>query len=103
MKKHGALFVHYERLLDDPRRELKKIFEFLDVDSSKPALERCLSNPSRGVRIRFDGIDRGRNDLWRSHLPPDTAAWIKKFDRRTGNGFTFLPDVFHRYYHRLFS
>ena len=74
--------VRYEDLLTDEMCQLRRLLEFLDVDASDEAIEKCrIAGDFRrrsGGRERGDGRDdkfyrRGVAGDWRNHLPEDLA------------------------------
>lgn len=74
-------YVHlfYEDLLENPFRELEKIYRFLGVDASRETLEYILNTASQGIRCNYSGIAKETAAGWEKGLSFRQIAWLDKF------------------------
>lgn len=90
-KREAAAVLHevtYEALLESPRREMERLFAFLDVDRSAAAIERIMAKTA--FETLSGGRKRGEEDLnsfyrkgiagdWQGKLDDWAQAEIKKY------------------------
>jgi hypothetical protein len=74
--------VRYEDLLERPEEEVKRLFEFLGVDTSKEVVKRCVESASFEA---LTGRERGSEDYtlgWRKHRKGIAGDWKNEFTER---------------------
>lgn len=75
-------FLTYEDLIANPGQELKKIYTFLEADSSDKVLDMILNTESRGIRNHYKGIKQGLGLGWQKSLSPKQVVWLDKLYRK---------------------
>ena len=77
-------YLTYERLLENPKSELEKIFGFLRVSSSDKIMQEIINTPSRGIRLAYNGIIRENRDRWLKGLDEKEIRWLDRyFEKKT--------------------
>jgi len=71
-------YLLYEDLINDSTKELKKIYEFLNVDSSNKIINDILVRNSKGIRINFNGVKNNFMKEWNQTLNDNEKKWIEK-------------------------
>lgn len=78
LDRENSVHVYYEDLLHDPKKELRKIYHFLNVDASEDILRQVLDTSSRGIRCDYNGIIKETADSWTNGLTPGHVSWLDK-------------------------
>lgn len=69
-------YLTFENLFLNPKKELAKIFEFLEVDSSPEALNTIIHTPSEGLRISYRNFDEKQVIGWKDNLNKKNIEWL---------------------------
>lgn len=83
----NALYLRFEDLMLRPEDEMKRIYDFLGVDSGAGTIDRVLNKPSRGARQKFNGIKKHKSDAWQEHLSKKDIIWLDKVYRKKRRQF----------------
>ena len=78
MPEDRTIYITFENLMDTPEKILQNIYNFLEVNTSAPLIEKILNTPTDGVRRRYTGIEPGIKDNWQKIL---TEKQIKYLNR----------------------
>lgn len=78
----------FKSLIHHPEEILAGIFTFLDVDSSSETVKNIVNTPSRGIRQKYDGLNKGICRHWEDNLNEQQtqnldALYAKKRVHRT--------------------
>ena len=73
-----SLHLFYDDLLDNPEKELMRIYRFLGVDYSHETLKNIINTSSHGIRCDYKGITKETAAGWEKGLAPNHIAWLDK-------------------------
>jgi hypothetical protein len=69
--------VRFEDLVTEPRQQLARLCQFLEIQYSEVMLERRVVNSSFVPRDQVLGFDPSVTSRWREHLHPVTNRWLR--------------------------
>ena len=82
--------VHYERLLEEPHEELRKLLDFLGADSPDDILEKAINNSSFETLTK--GRKRGEEDKSSFFRKGVAGDWMEYFDMDTLESFEEIAE-----------
>ena len=73
-----TLYITFEELLTQPDEMMKKIYTFLDVNSTPEMISEILTTPRNGVRNRYSAINENIKDNWKQILTEKQIKTLRK-------------------------
>jgi hypothetical protein len=72
----------FEDLVNQPRVELQKVCDFVEIDFTEAMLQQSFQNSSFAPRNQAQGFDNSAAERWRRHLHPLTNRWLLWWSRK---------------------
>lgn len=79
---HNYYLCKYEDFINEPETQLKRLCDWLDINSSQKMLEQTVQNSSFIPRHQVQGFDQTATDRWRQHLHPTLNWWLVLWSKK---------------------